>query len=251
MRSLSIAVVVFGFSSSAAAQEAAPCNPPCVAGQMCTSTGQCVAVTMVQPPPPAPPPPPPEEREKAGAHTHDGFYFRLGLGGAYFGGSVDTAQKTSVTGGHIAIDLAFGGTPVPGLVIGGGIYGSGGGASWESGGTTTKIDSSTLSTLGPFIDWYPNPKDGWHLTGMIGFSRFLFSQNNVVDVTSTVGGAVMVGGGYEFWIGREWSLGILGRLQYAQAQMNDLTFNGVALTTGSSVKVSAIVPALLLGLTYH
>jgi hypothetical protein len=250
-------LTLFGISSGAAAQEAAPCNPPCVAGQMCTANGQCVAVTMVQPPPPAPPPappppppPPPEEREKAGVHTHDGFYFRFGLGGGYFAGSVDTTPKATVTGGHLAVDLAFGGTPVPGLVIGGGIYGSAGGASWESGGTSQKIDSSVVSTIGPFIDWYPDPKDGWHITGMVGLSRFQFTQNNVVDVTSAFGGAVMIGGGYEFWIGKEWSLGILGRLQYAQAQMSELIFNGVTLA-GSSVKVSAIVPALLVGITFH
>src|SRR5262249_43372826 len=159
------------------------------AGQMCTMSGQCVAVTMVPPPPPAPPPAPPppplEEREKAGAHTHDGFYFRLGLGGGYFGGSIDTQQSTKVTGGQGAIDLAFGGPPAAGLVVGGGIYGSGGPGSWEVNGVSTSLDNATVSTVGPFVDWYPNPKDGWHLTGMIGFSRFAFKKTNVVDVTSS------------------------------------------------------------------
>jgi hypothetical protein len=250
-RSLFVLFGLLGSSGVALAQEAVPCNPPCVAGQMCTTSGQCVAVTMVPPPPPSqPPPPPPEEHEKAGAHTHDGFYFRLGLGIGYFSGSLDTNPSTSITGAHLALDLAFGGTPVPGLVIGGGIYGSGGKSKWDSNGTSFDLDTTTFSTVGPFVDWYPNPKDGWHVTGMLGFSRFQFERNNSFTATSNVGGAAMIGGGYEFWIGREWSLGVIGRLQLAAAQLDAVTSNGVALTS-SSQRVSTIEPAILLGVTYH
>jgi hypothetical protein len=237
-----------------AAAQQAPCNPPCVAGQMCTTSGQCVPVVLAPPPPPPAPPPPPSsdgEREKQGEHTHDGFYFRLGLGVGYFAGSLDTSPKATISGAQLALDLAFGGTPVPGLVIGGGIYGSAAGAQWESAGVTANIGSAALSTVGPFVDWYPNPKDGWHLTGMFGLSRFVFTPDNGgSSATSTVGGAAMIGGGYEFWIGREWSLGFIARLQYAAATLHDQPVS-VATPASISARVSAVEPALLVGLTFH
>jgi hypothetical protein len=62
----------------------------------------------------------------------------------------------------------------------------------------------------------------------------------------------MIGGGYEFWIGKEWSLGFIGRLQYAAASADVKTVDASgATTTTSGVRVSAFEPALLLGLTYH
>src|SRR5438045_765689 len=59
------------------------------------------------------------------AHTHDGFYLRLGLGFGGVGGNVTPdagGPTTSMKGGTVSSELAFGGTVAPGLVIGGGIY---------------------------------------------------------------------------------------------------------------------------------
>ena len=253
MRYVLFSLGVLSVSGVAAAQQA-PCDPPCVAGQMCTTSGKCVPVVLAPPPPgpapPAPPPPSEEEREKRGERLHDGFYFRFALGAGFFSGSLNTEPQTKITGPQLAVDLAFGGTPVPGLVIGGGIYGSGGPVTWDASGITNKVDGATFSTIGPFVDWYPNPRDGWHLTGMLGLSRFVFprgtqfnTQNTVSD-TSDVGGALMIGGGYEFWIGRQWSLGLLGRLQVAAASVDNLG-------NGGTSRITAFEPALLGNVTYH
>jgi hypothetical protein len=55
----------------------------------------------------------------------------------------------------------------------------------------------------------------------------------------------MIGGGYEWWIGEQWSLGLLARLQY-------FNVNGHPDSTDDvDVEASFIVPALMMSITYH
>jgi len=124
------------------------CNPACAAGEKCTKQGQCLAplppptddaprVTFI---PGAPPPAsdlrPSEndlsERRRTGKRFHDGFYLRLGVGAGYLVSKVSVASDDSgesssgdeslggVQGFTIPMELAIGGSPVPGVVLGAG-----------------------------------------------------------------------------------------------------------------------------------
>ncbi|HWZ91713.1 MAG TPA: hypothetical protein VNW92_22780, partial [Polyangiaceae bacterium] len=58
----------------------------------------------------------------AAPQTHDGFYFRGATGLGYFHTSASQgAFNESVSGLAIGFDAWFGGSPMPGLAIGGGI----------------------------------------------------------------------------------------------------------------------------------
>ncbi len=67
-------------------------------------------------------PAPPQEADEPGAHLHDGFYLRVALGGGWLGMRTDSAPEADVKGGGGSLDLLLGGTPIDGLVIGGGIF---------------------------------------------------------------------------------------------------------------------------------
>ncbi len=227
------------------------CNPVCGANETCTATGQC-AQKQAAPPPVAPPswepaagdPTKGDPTKKPGYQTHDGGYVRLGIGGGGIFSTIKDTTDASVSAGGVALELAFGGTPFPGFVVGGGIYGVSTTAkpTLSQGGKTVEIDRATVSMLGLFVDWYPNPKDGWHVEGAVGPTAVSFTGTNALSGT---GFGAMLGGGYEWFVSDNWSLGILGRLQLATPS---LAFSSAPSTP---YKSTSWVPALMFGATYH
>lgn len=177
------------------------------------------------------PPPPPAERPDPGAHLHDGFYLRMGLGG---GGLHDSFQLTNAgavsgdaSGPSGSLELAAGGAIVPGVILGGALF-------FESvqspkitvlGETqSSDIHVGTLGMIGPFVDWYLNPRKGFHLQGAIGAARItLRDGSGAVSDQSPVGGGLVLGVGYEWWIGDDWGLGVMGRFTGARLTDNSLT----------------------------
>jgi hypothetical protein len=238
------------------------CNPGCGDGEQCTSDGQCVAKTIapkrtaIASPPPvvAPAAPAPTEPDadaapslaKVGIRTHDGFYMRLAMGPSYFnatwkGGS----QDATVTGVGAGLELAFGGTPVSGLVIGGGIsssYVSSPTISYA--GQSADSGSASLTLAGPFFDWYPSATQGFHLQGSAGVAYASYADKSGGNSVSGTGFGMTAGIGYEVWVGEQWSFGGILRLQYATPSIK-----ADGMTT--SVDTSTVVPALLIGATYH
>src|SRR5579883_1357374 len=114
-----------------------------------------------------------EQAPRPGFRTHDGFYFRASLGPAF----VATAFRTptsSVSTASASGELAFGGTPSPGLVIGGAIW-------WTAAPSTTAtqgsialpLDALVLYGVGPFIDWYPDPRGGLHFESGLAMTQLM------------------------------------------------------------------------------
>jgi hypothetical protein len=242
------------------------CNPPCAQGETCTAEGQCLAPIPAAPPPAAPPPAPPPaapyeplpppEPQQTGIRTHDGFYFRFGLGIGALSGSYTFHENESTSstdqfdfdGSGLAFvsELAFGGSPTPGFVIGGGSYGA------DIGSTTFKVgneehedESTALSIVGPFIDIYPMPTSGFHIQAAPGFALATASEGTWIDDDFVgIGFGMMAGVGYEAWIGEQWSLGFVGRILYGSVTLEDLDGN-------DEVEASVLVPGALLVVTYH
>lgn len=186
--------------------------------------------------------------------THDGFYFRAGMGAGYLSNSVsfdpDPAQgDVSQAGAGVAGMLLLGGTVADGLVLGGGNMGA---HFFKPTVTTGNVDSDpegdfAVNIVGPFVSWYPDPKQGLHGLLMLGFATA--ADGNDATSGAATGFGLGLGVGYDFWIGEEWSLGVLGRFQY-----QSLSTSSRALVSGAGtvdVTYDAMVPALLATITYH
>jgi hypothetical protein len=187
------------------------------------------------PPPYAPPPPPPGSLSGDIPRFHDRFYLRLGLGGGTLrtSGTFDPDDGTSIDtrGGGFSFDLAIGGTPAPGFVIGGDYTFQQGVKPRVKFSTPTgssEIDSnndSVFGLLGIFADWFPDPRGGFHVGATLGLALLSIADDNgnVSNSNEKRGGGGALRVGYDFWVGDQWSIGILGQLVGASVS-RDTTF---------------------------
>lgn len=179
----------------------------------------------------------------AGAYEHDGFYLRLstiGLGYvSNFGHG--PAGSASVSGLGLGLTYAVGGTLGGGFVLGGAMHIAVGGGTFH--GAPANAPGSAVGGLlqiGALADWYPDPRDGWHVGSIIGFSALgpTDSANRAYDGTAP---AFSLVGGYDGWIGPQWSLGFLlvGSFAPSVATTNGTTptgydFGAASLTVEAS-----------------
>jgi opacity protein-like surface antigen len=181
-------------------------------------------------------------------HTHDGFYFQGNIGPGYLTTSPAADEGADIdikySGFGVGGGLLFGGTPAPGLVIGGGtanvvalspkITVEGEESDLGDGDLTLN-----LSTLGVFGTYYPDPNAGLNLHLMVAYGVLSVSDSDGDDSDNNPSGvAITAGVGYDFWVAQEWSIGVLGRFTYAALSYEDVSFPTLA-------------PALLATFTYH
>ena len=232
------------------------------------------------------PPPPPPPGPDLTIHRHDGFYLRLAMGGTYVWDSVridDRNMKFSMRGGGLAMEVAVGGTPAPGVVIGGGLYMSTATAlnvtevkqyGDEVEGASGDFDATGYTLLGPLVDVFLDPTGGFHVQAAFGLgyitlgageSCFRSTDQYGVAVNdcretedSSYGGlGLMLGTGYEFWVGEQWGVGALARLVYISASSDNDQGEGdvdvVPFGGGGEAEWdhSAIMPSLMFSATMH
>jgi hypothetical protein len=175
---------------------------------------------------------PPEARLRSLPHRHDGFYLRLSTGFGPYNESISERGEdphTTVSGVATVGDLAIGGSPRPGLVLGGAVWSSSvlvAEARTDAGALVPPSagQRSSYSVIGPWMDYYFNPSGGLHMPASLGFAvvRGLdaegarFNRDQVA-----LGAGLMIGLGYEWWVSDEWSLGILARLTGIVATSKD------------------------------
>jgi hypothetical protein len=204
--------------------------------------------------------------EPAGIKTHDGFYFRLagGLGAMSDGidgegsvlarGSVtdETAFSGTASGFAFATEVAIGFTPVSSLVIGGGVYTVTAPApesdeSGIAGPYEFKLTQMELFAL--FGDYYVNARSGLHFQAGGGLCAMIMGQGAgkaegpTTHAHTAVGPGLMLGGGYEWWIGDQWGAGILGRAIYGWSSGSD--------PKGASWEHGTLGWSLMATATYH
>ena len=180
-----------------------------------------------------------------GAKTHDGFYFNTSLGLGYYNMSAETVPggpEASFSGLTASTALLFGGTVGQGVVIGGGLtidYASSPSYSVDGNDVDVNVDySQFLLSIGPFVDYYLDPKGGLHFFGMAGWGGVETSAEGNVGGSDPTGLVLTVGAGHDWFISDEWSAGVMGRLAYAPLSMNDVDFPTIA-------------PAIVGTITYH
>lgn len=165
----------------------------------------------------------PVQEVVAGEHTHDGFYMRLGAGYGYMTTSSSVtgqANSASIKGVGPAFQMSFGGTPIPGLVIAGTMFmhlQSKPSVDLGNGQSADANSSVFLLSLGPIVDYYPDPHGGLHFGGGPLFSTF-----NGINYTSTGFGATVFGG-YDLWIGKSWSFGPALQYNFSHASKDPET----------------------------
>jgi hypothetical protein len=195
--------------------------------------------------------------------VHDGFYLRIATGfGVYDerveSGTLPAGGKVEARNRGIAAlsDLAIGGTVAPGWVVGGRIFSLDLVASTyrASGSSVAPVPDEldpglrNLSVIGPFVDWYPKVRGGFHAQGGIGLAtltpRVFGHPGTQRSEYLALGGALVIGTGYDWWVADEWSIGFMGQLGLRFLRGEDES--GVRWThfvTNS--------PSLCLVLTYH
>jgi len=215
----------FSLTVSAGASAQTPPATPGPNPTMAPPAAAPIAPATAAPQPPkiqlvdqAPLPPPPVPRTDK---THDGFYTRLNIGFGSQSTSLDAGPGVpnfSGTRGTLDLGLLIGGAPSPGIVLGGALLlDSMPSTTLEADGYSLKT-GTTLATLGPFIDGYPNPRGGFHLGGTVGFSALKLSKDSglVSDRLNGFGLAAWLG--YDWWVAEQWSVG--GLLQFSGAHVS-------------------------------
>ncbi len=197
-------------------------------------------------PPRALPPPQPDlgpaPDSPAPVHYRHGFYLRGALGGSYLtdAETASDGQSDKLSGGGYSLDVLLGGSPVPGLALGGGFSATitDKPRVQADGQTVQGSNSLGFATLSGFADWYPMPSNGLHILAMGGFAQLRVSDpdGNSVGDTAT-GPGFGIGAGYEWSVGRHWGLGAMARYTYASLAMT---------TAGVTYHESLSSPQLLL-----
>ncbi|HKO51239.1 MAG TPA: hypothetical protein VJV79_26200 [Polyangiaceae bacterium] len=163
-----------------------------------------------------------------------------GLG--YMSASYEQAgQKTNFHGATLPSSLLIGGTIGP-VVLGGGVFtdyafSPGISVNGQSVATANSV-TMTLIGLGAFADIYPDPLNGLHFQPFVGWGGLETSVNGNSAGSDPTGLVLALGGGYDFFVSDNWSIGPMARLAYAPLKYEE-------------VGVSVLSPSLLATFTYH
>lgn len=178
-----------------------------------------------------------------GAHTHDGFYLRLSLGTGYAldSGKASAGSRVDVYGLTVPFEFWAGGTVARGLVVGLGLSISPLSSPKSDPVliTSGKGISAQYTRLGPFVDYYFDPKQGLHVMGSLNMGGMLVkdaASNKTLG--NSKGLAVNAGLGYDLWFANQWSVGVIGQFGYTLAWSEDETHH-------------VITPAILANVTFH
>jgi hypothetical protein len=157
---------------------------------------------------------------------HDGFYMRMSLGAGGIGARTtrsDGSVAFETGAGGSAFDFLLGGSPTPGLTLGGGFQFDVGQRDPETGpdGEPRSATRDAFALAGPFIDVFPAPRGGFHFGGMLGGAALAHSESVDSDPLTYrgVGGSLWLG--YDWWVARQWSLGAMLRASSAALESTD------------------------------
>lgn len=163
-----------------------------------------------------------------------------------FGGGAANLKLVSddadvkATGGGLAGEFALGYSPLAGVALGLGYYfvvapttkadGRESGPGFSSRYDDGPAGAVYVHLFGPLVDVYPWPNKGLHFLGAAGVGPLglerheegmgMFATRIPERSYSGSGGGFLLGAGYEGWVGAQWSLGGLLRVQYQHGSVN-------------------------------
>jgi hypothetical protein len=179
---------------------------------------------------------------QAAPRTHDGFYLQLNAGLGYMTASAEqNGVKEKMYGATLPSSLLLGGTIGP-VVIGGGFFGDyafspGYSVNGQAANQNASV-TMTLIGIGAFADIYPDVQKGLHFQPFVGWGGLERSVNGNSSGSDPTGLVLALGGGYDFFVSDNWSIGPMVRLAYAPLKYEE-------------VGVGVFAPSLLATFTYH
>jgi hypothetical protein len=155
-----------------------------------------------------------------GFHQHDGFYMRLYAGVGYLSASEEYLGTTYTYSGLAGtVGASFGGVVAPNLILYGELMGSSvTNASLSAQGYTDQYSGTDLEFfgIGPGIAYYFQPVN-LYLSGTLLLTQVSFSDTgsgySQGDSNMGFGASLMVG--KEWWVTRDWGVGIAGQVNLA------------------------------------
>jgi hypothetical protein len=192
----------------------------------------------------------PPRGKNRGARVHDGFFARSDTSLAFYRAVISgpgASRRSGALGLGQGAGLALGGTPAPGLVVGGFAWATSIDPVFIEGGKTVSPDDDsvkiTLLRIGPFVDWYPDPRGGFHALAEAAFTAEVESdvKGNPIEPAAT-GAALSVGAGYEWFIFDEFSMGFFGRLSLGRLGRTP---------PGGHQEILWLIPEIAISATFH
>jgi hypothetical protein len=176
-------------------------------------------------------------------HVHRGFYLGVQAGIGFNSGTYDDNDPSdddlSADGFNLALDLMVGGSPTPGLAVGGALLSdfllS---ASFERDGFKETESSSMSRLLGVFVDGFPDAHGPFHVGGALGASHVAakdVTYDNKTLSTFGIGYAAWVG--YAPWVSDNFSLG--ASIRY-MSNFSDISQDKSAATHSINLLFNAI-----------
>lgn len=172
--------------------------------------------------------------------THDGFYMQVSGGLGYYNSSAEAGgTEVSFSGLTVPASFFMGGTLIPGLTLGGGFFiDYGPSPAYEVNGQeqTTGIDlSQFVIGIGGLVDYYLDPAGGLHFQGFVGWGGLETSADGNVGGSDPTGLVTFIGAGYDWWIGDEWSVGVVARFIIAPISLNDVGYFTIEPSLAASI----------------
>ncbi len=191
----------------------------------------------------------------------EGFFARLAVGSGWFSAySGSSGDERSFTGAPLSLEAYLGNTPLPWLGVGAGYSRDDiGGLSSEDDlvdGDEPDLESTSfhLEAVSAFLTLYPTPASPFYGFATLGLAALRVQSGSeafelpLFNLASNLAGSdpsgliLSLGGGYDWWIDRSWTLGVSGRVLGALLSARE---------SASSERVTLFMPSLLLTLGYH
>lgn len=156
-----------------------------------------------------------EEYRSKTVHRHDGFYLRFGFNAGY---AWDTAEgsgietKSQGAGGFVEYALGWNAGDHLVMAFAQHTFGVFSAKTTVGGSDLGGHHTAFYQVIGFLLDFYPDPTDGWHAALTIGPGYADVRRRQGESTNSGFG--LGLGGGYDAWVGEQWSLGVGARVFY-------------------------------------
>ncbi|HMI91980.1 MAG TPA: tetratricopeptide repeat protein [Polyangiales bacterium] len=166
-----------------------------------------------------------------GQPERSGWYVRLAVGLGVLADGLSDSAADSLGSSTLSLLLGVGYAINDGVVIGGGVTFDGGlspSVSIDEG--SRDIETANLGMIIAFVDYYLAPrKHGWHLLGGLGVGQLSLSDTTAsVGVEDAAGGSLLLGGGCEWPLDRDWALGALLRVTLSHLSTDTAQHNAIS-----------------------
>lgn len=229
-----------------------------------------VAFAQAEPAPAGAPPPPSYPIEGAAPaptatdprgddRRHDGFYLRFGVGLGWLSLKRDTETTTvgtdvafsgesTIRGGVGVGEISIGGTVGTGIVLCGTLLGhelADATLEREDGDDVELGEALSLGLIGMGIHYFPDEYGGFHVGGTAGLAYAVAdAPASRFERLGGVGLGVSLATGYDWWIGDQWALGVIGRFTGARVH-GEATDDGVTAEEDDTAAAFAVMFSVL------